>query len=108
MPIVNWIDVSYGDEVAILPYINCPPAEVLGIQVVEDIGSAFIELSDGQKFTQLGGVSRDGNACIVPATDEHRAALKAKGKEPVQASHRLKTRFRPQSTQPASWRCKLL
>ena len=82
MPIVNWIDVSYGDEVAVLPYINCPLADVLGIQVVEDIGSGFIELSDGQKFTQLGGVSLDGNACIVPATEEYRAVLKAKGKQP--------------------------
>jgi hypothetical protein len=82
MPIVNWIDVSYGEEVAILPYTNCPLAELLGIQVVEDIGSGFIELSNGQKFTQLGGISLDGNACIVPATEEHRAALKAKRKEP--------------------------
>jgi hypothetical protein len=82
MPIVNWIVVSYGDEVAILPYANCPLAQLLGIQVVEDIGSGFTELSDGQKFTQLGGVSLDGNACIVPATEEHRAALRAKDKEP--------------------------
>jgi hypothetical protein len=86
MPIVNWIDVSYGDEVAILPYINCPPAEVLGIQVVEDIGSAFIELSDRQKFTQLGGVSRDGNACIVPATEEHRAVLHKRAMQRAAAS----------------------
>jgi hypothetical protein len=81
MPIVNWIDVSYGDEVAILPYFNCPPVEVLGIQVVEDIGSAFIELSDGQKYTQLGGVSRDGNTCIVPATEEYRAVLHNRAKQ---------------------------
>ena len=59
MPIVNWIDVSYGDEVAILPYFNCPPVEVLGIQVVEDIGSAFIELSEA-KIAELAAV-RDGN-----------------------------------------------
>jgi hypothetical protein len=85
MPIVNWIDVSYGDEVAILPYINCPSAEVLGIQVVEDIGSAFIELSDGQKFIQLGGVSRDGNACIVPATEEHRTVLHKRAQQAVTA-----------------------
>ncbi len=83
MPIVNWIDVSYGDEVAIMPYINCPPAGVLGIQVVEDIGSAFIELSDGQKFSQLGGVSPDGNACIVPATEEHRKTLRRRAKRPA-------------------------
>ncbi len=86
MPIVNWIDVSYGDEVAILPYINCPPAEVLEIQVVEGIGSAFIELSDGQKYTQLGGVSRDGHTCIVPATEEHRDVLHKRAKLRTAAS----------------------
>jgi hypothetical protein len=88
MPIVNWIDVSNGDEVAVLPYINCPPAEALGILVVKDICSGFIELSDGQKFTQLGGISQGGYAYILPATEEHRIALRRRAKLPFLATSR--------------------
>jgi hypothetical protein len=75
----NWTDTIYGDEVAILPFIDSPATEVLGIQTVEDIGSAFIQLSDGKVFTRAGGVSLDGNTCIVPATEQHRVVLKGKG-----------------------------
>jgi hypothetical protein len=76
MRTVNWTDSIYGDEVAILPFIDSPATDVLGVQTVEDIGSEFIQLSDGKVFTRAGGVSVDGNMCIVPATEEHRAALR--------------------------------
>jgi hypothetical protein len=77
---VNWTGVNYGDEVAILPDSDSPANEVLSIKSVEDIGSAVILLSDGEVFTRSGGASLFRNAYIVPATDQHRAALKAKGK----------------------------
>ena len=76
----NWRDAIYGDEVAILPDVDSSATEVLGIQTVEEIGSTFIQLSDGEVFTRAGGVSVNGNTCIVPATAQYRAVLKAKGK----------------------------
>ena len=76
----NWTDVTYGDEVAIVPFIDSPATEALGVQTVEEIGSAFIQLSDGKVFTRAGGLAVDGNSCIVPATAQHREVLKAKGK----------------------------
>ena len=76
----NWTDAIYGDEVAILPDVDSSATEVLGIQTVEDIGSAFIQLSDGEVFTRAGGVSVNGITCIVPATAQHREVIKAKGK----------------------------
>ena len=83
MPIANWADAISGDEVAILPYVDSTATEVLGIQTIEDIGSAFIQLSDGSVFTRAGGLSVNGNTCIVPATAQHKAALKAKSKLPA-------------------------
>jgi hypothetical protein len=80
MSATNWTDTSYGDEVAVLPFSDSPAAEVLSIQMVEDVGSAFIQLSDGKVFTRADGIAVDGNACIVPVTAQHRAVLKAKGK----------------------------
>ena len=76
----NWMTVTDGDEVAILPYSDSPASEVLDIKTVVDTEPVIIRLCDGQLFTQLGGASLGGFTYIVPATDQHRAALKAKGK----------------------------
>jgi hypothetical protein len=50
----NWTDAIYGDEVSILPDVDSSASEVLGIQTGEDIGSTFIQLSDGEVFTRAG------------------------------------------------------
>jgi hypothetical protein len=62
MSATSWTGTSYGDEVAILPFSDSPAAEVLSIQTVEDVGSTFIQLSDGKVFTRAGGVAVDGNS----------------------------------------------
>ena len=83
MPIGIWADAISGDEVAILPYVESTTTEVLGIQTIEEIGSAFIQLSDGSVFTRAGGLSVNGNTCIVPATAQHKAVMEAKSKLPA-------------------------
>lgn len=69
-----------GDEVAILPTPDSPPADVLEIATVTYLGSAFLQLADGRMYATLGGkyLGREVNGYVVPATDEHRAAFKAK------------------------------
>lgn len=65
-----------GDEVSILPYPHCEPAEVLGIETVFCVGQAFIELVDGRKFDTIlrRGINTPG--WIILATNEHRDTRK--------------------------------
>jgi hypothetical protein len=74
----TWLSVIPGDEVAIMPTTSSPPSEVLEIQLVIDTGADFIQVLGGRTFNPLGGESLDGTGYLVPATEEHRAALEAK------------------------------
>jgi hypothetical protein len=76
----NWLSVIEGDEVAILPRSDSPAAAVLDIQTVSATGLVYIELRDTQIYKRIGGESLDGLTIIVPATEQHRATLKAKRK----------------------------
>jgi hypothetical protein len=78
MPSGIWLTMLEGDEVAILPRYNSRANEVLDIQKVSEAGSMLIHLANGQIFSRIGGASLDGLTFIVPATEQHRAALKAK------------------------------
>ena len=74
----TWLPVIPGDDVAIMPTTSSPPSEVLEIQLVIDTGADFIQVLDGRTFNPIGGESLNGIGYLVPATDEHRAALNAK------------------------------
>ena len=78
MPSPVWIKVVCGDEVAILPRSDSPATDVLDIVPVGTVGPTFIKLSTGALYAQFGGAALYGTTYIVRATDEHRAALKAK------------------------------
>jgi hypothetical protein len=70
-----------GDMVAILPTKDSTPSDVLELAAVDYVGHAIILLIGGRMYAKHDGqgmrTTTDG--CIVSATDEHRAALKAKG-----------------------------
>jgi hypothetical protein len=74
-------DLGPDDIVAILPTKDAPPADVLQIATVHYVGHAIILLVDGRMYSKHDGHSMRANSdgYIVPVTDEHRAALKAKG-----------------------------
>ena len=69
-----------GDEVAVLPHNAAPPREVLDIATVVYAGPSLIELVDGRLFNVNNGQSihKLTDDCIVPATEDHRSALRAK------------------------------
>ncbi len=72
--------IERGSNVAILPAASSPPADVLEIAAVVFAGSVYVQLIDGRMFATIGGQSlcRLPATYIVPATDEHSAALRAK------------------------------
>jgi hypothetical protein len=74
-----------GDHVAIMPADNAPPSDVLEIQPIAHAGAVYVQLVDGRNFASLGGRSLGVKEItyIVPANDEHHAALK--GKRPKSA-----------------------
>ncbi len=65
-------------EVAVMPYQDAPCVEVLEIAGVQRVGLVYVQLDDGRTFATIGGGGLLTTGCIVPATDEHRAALDAK------------------------------
>ena len=65
-------------EVAILPRRTSPPADVWEIAIILHVGPVYIQLTDSRMFAAIGGVGLTTGGYIVPATDEHRAALVAK------------------------------
>jgi len=66
-----------GDEVAILPYPHCDPAQALGIGTVFCTSRAFIQLLDRRKFDTISKRGLNTTGWIVLATDEHREAMQA-------------------------------
>ena len=64
-----------GDEVAILPYPHCEPAEVLEIGTVFYVGPVFIQLVDGRRFDTIIRRGLNTPGWIVLATEDHRDVL---------------------------------
>lgn len=73
-------DITRGDYVAILPDPTAPAHRVLEIAHVLFAGNFYVQLIDGRMFATIGGQSLNGKrkTYIVPATDEHWAALRAR------------------------------
>jgi hypothetical protein len=71
--------LNAGDEVAIVPSEYATPDDTIAIAQVKYAGRALIVLSDGRRYFTRNGQSWIPNeGCIVPATDEHRAAFDGK------------------------------
>ena len=64
-----------GDEVAILPRHGASPEQVRYFAIVAFAGVALIELNNGRVYYAKDGQGVYDCSRIVPATDEHRAAL---------------------------------
>lgn len=70
--------IKSGMEVAIVPRRTSPPADVWEIATVLHVGPVYIQLKDSRMFATIGGVGLNIRGYLVPATDEHRAALLVK------------------------------
>ncbi len=70
-----------GDRVAILPAKDSPARDVLEVATIRYIGEVYLELEDGRIYATIGGNSLVANrrTYAVPATDEHRSALRPHG-----------------------------
>jgi hypothetical protein len=66
-----------NDPVAVMPLDANSPADVVRIARVSHASPAFIRTSDGRMYSTVDGADLYGTRCryIVPATEEHRAAL---------------------------------
>jgi hypothetical protein len=73
--------IERNSYVAIMPRDNSPATEVLEIASVLFAGPVYVQLFDGRMYCSMGGKSLVARQTtyIVPATDEHRAALREKG-----------------------------
>ena len=79
-----WLTSYEGEDVAILPRSDSPASEVLDIQTISTAGLVYFILADGQMFKRIGGELLDGCTFIVPATEQHRAALGARESSPAE------------------------
>jgi hypothetical protein len=70
-----WLRVRPGDEVAILPTRSSSPENIRAIAIVAFVGSALIELNNGGLYFITDGQGMNIANCIVPVTEEHRAAI---------------------------------
>jgi hypothetical protein len=73
--------LQVGDEVAVIPRADSAPSETIEITTVAFATSVFVQLADGRMFATIGGKCLGSEGYIVPATDEHRAALKRKRRQ---------------------------
>jgi hypothetical protein len=67
--------LTIGDEVAIMPRPDSAPAETIEIATITFATTIHIQLADGRMFGRIGGKCLGSECYIVPATDEHRAAV---------------------------------
>jgi hypothetical protein len=69
-----------GNIVAVMPGESSPSADVLELAPVLFAGNIYVQLVDGRNYRTFGGKSvlEKQVTYIVPATDEHRAALESK------------------------------
>ncbi|HZZ28839.1 MAG TPA: hypothetical protein VFE46_12625 [Pirellulales bacterium] len=72
--------IERGSFVAIMPSESSPAADVLEIASVLLAGNVYVQLIDGRMFASTGGKALNTSkvSYIVPATEEHRTALREK------------------------------
>jgi hypothetical protein len=72
--------IERGSEIAIMPREKSPPQDVLEIATVLIAGTVFVQVMDGRQFCTIGckSLGSDKVSYFVPATDEHRSALRTK------------------------------
>jgi hypothetical protein len=71
-----WLRLRAGDEAAILPFQGTPAEKISAIAIVAFVGSALIELNNGGLYFITDGNGMNVANCIVPVTEEHRAAIR--------------------------------
>ena len=69
-----------GDEVAILPWQGAPSEKVRQLSIVAHVGPALVELESGGLYFLTDGQGLNIEDYIVPATEEHRTALRRRAK----------------------------
>jgi hypothetical protein len=69
-----------GDEVAILPWQGAPSEKVRELSIVSHVGPAVVELESGGLYFTEDGQGMNSEGYIVPATEEHRTALRRRAK----------------------------
>ena len=69
-----------GDEVAVLPWQNAPSEKVRELSIVSHVGPAVVELESGGLYFTEDGQGMNIEGYIVPATEEHRTALRRRAK----------------------------
>ena len=69
-----------GDEVAVLPWQNAPSEKVRELSIVSHVGPALVELESGGLYFLTDGQGLNIQNYIVPATEEHRTALRRRAK----------------------------
>jgi hypothetical protein len=75
---LEWLNLIFGDEVAVMPSTDSVPEEVLEIQCVDAVALLRVRVRNDRWFAIFGGIGIDGPGIIVPATDEHRAIIAAR------------------------------
>lgn len=70
MPI-EWLNMIFGDEVAVMPGKDSLPDEVLEIQCVDAVGLLRVRVRNDRWFAIFGGIGMNSPGFIVPATPCH-------------------------------------
>lgn len=74
----EWLNLIFGDEVAVMPGTDSLPDEVLEIGTVDAVSLLRVRVRNDRWFAIFGGIGMNGPGFIVPATDEHRAIIAAR------------------------------
>jgi len=69
-----------GDEVAVLPRQGASSEKVRALSIVAHVGPALVELETGGLYFLTDGSGLNVEGYIVPATEEHRTALRRRAK----------------------------
>jgi hypothetical protein len=77
---VTLANLRRGDEVALLPTLSGPSDKVQDLSTIAHVGPALVELETGGLYFLTDGAGLNVEGCIVPATEEHRAALRRRAK----------------------------
>jgi len=69
--------LAAGDEVAIMPVGSSAASDVIELAIVQHVNSLIIQLTDNRIYSLEDGkgLTPSSGGFILPATDEHRAAL---------------------------------
>lgn len=71
-------ELVVNDEVAIMPNGSTRAADVVEVGRLTFVGCIYVQVSNGWLFSAMDGRGLNGSkgTYIVPATDEHRAAVR--------------------------------